>query len=131
MSIPTIRFEAADFVDALPSEGYHESVVSSARFRTSAAGNRTLQVVYRLKDVTPGFDQVTEYFVIDGVEARARAIARRRLLGLCRSCGVEPQQDEPLALDRLVGARLRVRLGHESYEGGSRLRVLGHRPVGR
>jgi hypothetical protein len=128
MSNFAIRFETGDFIEALPEEGLHTGAILSARPRLSERGNPTLQVVYQLDDVEPTCDRVAEYFVLAGASPQALRIARRRLLTLCRACGLDLHENDELDLARLVGSRLQIRIGHETYEGQTRIRVLGYRP---
>ncbi len=123
----TIRFGIAELDDKLPSEGYHEAVVSSARMRMSQNRNPMLQVVYDLPQASPGCDSVPEYFVLAGSTPRACAISRRRLFALYHACGFHPVDGEVLQPSDLVGSQLEIRLAHETYDGTLRLRVLGYR----
>ena len=127
MSDLTIRFSIADLSEQLPAEGYHPAVVSSARLRTSQNGNPMLQVVYELPEASAGCDTVPEYFVLSGSTPRACAVSRRRLFALYRACGFHPHEGDVLNPAELVGAQLEIRLGHETYDGTMRLRVLGYR----
>ena len=122
-------FQETDFNGLLPPEGYHRSVVDCARFRKSSRGNMTLQVIYQLPDAPAGYDSVADYFVVSGASPRGLAVSRRRLLELYRACGFHPQQGDPIRPDDLVGSQLEIRLGHESFEGALRLRVLGYRAL--
>jgi hypothetical protein len=120
-----MRFDS----EALPDEGDYRAFVRSVREYTSERGNTTIQVVYELTGVDPGWDRVSEYFVIDSMSSRAVAISQRRLLSLCRACGLSPRPGQDVDLGQLVGLGLEVRLGHETYERQRRLRVLAHRPL--
>jgi hypothetical protein len=84
-------------------------------------------VVYEVLDVDPAWDRVSEYFVVSSPNSRALAISRRRLLSLCRACGLDPREGDEVNLAQLIGVELEVRLAHESFEQTKRLRVLGHR----
>ena len=128
MSNFAIRFETSDFIEDLPEEGFHIAAVLYARPRTSERGNPTLQVVYQLDDVEPTCDRVTEFFVVAGANPQAVRIARRRLLAMCRACGLDLRESDTLDLTQLVGRPLQLRIGHETYEGKTRIRVLGYRP---
>lgn len=125
----TIHFQSNDFIEALPEEGYHTCTIHSARPRTSQRGNGTIQLVYALDDVDPSCDRVSEYVVVGGASAQALRIARRRLLSLCRACGLDLREGDELNLSDLVGHELQIRIGHDTYEGKPRVRVLGYRPV--
>ena len=124
-----IRFQNSDFVEALPEEGFHSCSIHAARPRTSERGNATIQLIYELHDVDPGCDRVIEYFVIAGATPQALRIGRRRLLTLCRACGLDPKDGDELRLADLVGRELQIRIGHETYDGKPRVRVLGYRPL--
>lgn len=111
----------------IPDEGDYPAFVFSVKEHTSERGNSTIQVVYEVPDVDPAWDRLSEYFVVSCPNNRALAISRRRLLSLCRACGLNPRQGEQVNLSQLVGRELEVRLGHETYDDRQRLRVLGHR----
>ena len=126
MPDPIVRFDRE--IEALiPNEGDYAAFVHSVKQRTSERGNATIQVVYEVLDVDPAWDRVSEYFVVSSPNSRALAISRRRLLSLCRACGLSPREGDEVNLAQLVGVGLEIRLGHESFEQAKRLRVLGHR----
>jgi hypothetical protein len=127
MADSALNFEDGDFGGLLPAEGYYEAVVERARFHTSQQGNTTLQVTCEIVGVPAGYDTVADYFVLSGSSERGRAVSRRRLLELYRACGFSPKKGDPIQPGDLAGSRLEVRLGHETYEGTPRLRVLGYR----
>jgi len=129
MADSALHFEEGDFDGVLPAEGYYEAVVDRARFHTSQRGNTTLQVVCEIVGVPAGHDIVADYFVLSGSSERGRAVSRRRLLEFYRACGFSPKQGDPIRPDELAGSRLSVRVGHETYEGIPRLRVLGYRAL--
>jgi hypothetical protein len=122
-----LHFETVDFGD-LPSPGYYRASISTARHRTSAAGNRMIQVVYALEDVATGHDRVSEYFVFGG-SARGQAMARRKLGQLFRACGLSPKGGDAIEPADLLGMRLEVRIEHEEFDDEERLRVAGHRSL--
>jgi hypothetical protein len=124
-----IRFQTSDFTETLPEVGYHSGVIHSARPRVSERGNPTIQVVYELDDADPECDRVTEYFVVAGATPQALRIGRRRLLTLCRVCGLDPKEGDELKLADLVGRELQIRIGHDTYDGKPCVRVLGYRPL--
>ena len=127
MTESAIHFEEGDFESVPLPEGYHDGVVDRARFHTSRQGNSTLQVLFQIEGAEAGYDTVAEYFVLSGSSERARAVSRRRLIELHRACGLSPAKGDPLRPQLLLGARLQLRLGHETYDGEVRLRVLGYR----
>ena len=125
-----IRFRATDFADGLPAPGCYHCTITSARFRRSSQGNRMLQIVFTLEDVVTERDWVADYFVLEGASPRGVATARRRLLRLCRACGLEPQDGDEIGPDELLHARLEVKVDHDEYNGQRRLRVVAyHRPT--
>jgi len=121
------RFEEADLHDELPAPGYYPSTITTARLRRSAGGNRMVHVVFALDGAAPGRDRVAEYFVLEGASGRGLALARRRLVELYRASGLEPRPGDEIAPDDLVGTRVEVKLEHETWQGETRLRVVGHR----
>jgi len=123
MADSALQFAGEDFDDSLPPEGRYAAVIERARFYTSRQGNTTLQVTCDIE----GFDDdVTDYFVLPGASERGRAVSRRRLLELYHACGFHPQPGDSIRPDNLSGCRVEVELGHETYEGRQRLRVLGY-----
>jgi hypothetical protein len=129
MADSVLNFEEGDFDSLLPAEGYYEAVIERARFHRSQQGNTTLQVTCQIMGVSPGNDIVADYFVLSGSSERGRAVSRRRLLELYRACGFSPKKGDPIKPMDLVGSQLQVRLGHETYDGVTRLRVLGYRAL--
>lgn len=129
MTDMTIRFNIAELNDELPAEGHHAAIVATARLRTSQNGNPMLQVTYNLPQASPGCDTVSEYFVLSGSTPRACIVSRRRLFALYRACGFQPHDGDVLRPADLVGSQLEIRLGHETYDGTLRLRVLGYRAL--
>lgn len=131
MSSQKTCFQFEDFFDELPVPGYYLSCISDARFRRSANGNRMLHVLHALQGVQSAHQLVADYFVLDGERASPLGIllARRRLLELYEACGIFPKQGEEIVPARLLEARLQVRVEHEQWQGRSRLRVVGYRPL--
>jgi hypothetical protein len=125
----TLQFDDADF-DVLAAPGHYKSTIVTARFRTSERGNETLQVVHELEGLPPGRDRVAEYFLLGGGSPRGRALSRRRLVELYRSCGLAPKGGDGIDPADLFEARLEVRIEHDAFEGRPRLRVASHRPLG-
>jgi len=126
MSDPALQFEDQDFDGALPPEGYYAAVIERSRFHTSRQGNTTLQVVCEIEGVD---DRVADYFVLSGASEHGRAVSRRRLIELYLACGFSPKSGDPIRPEDLRACRIEVQLGHETYEGRQRLRVLGYRAV--
>lgn len=124
-----LTFADADF-DRLAEPGIYKSTIVAGRFRTSEQGNKTLQIVHELEGLAPGRDRVAEYFVLDGSSPRGRAMSRRRLVELYRSCGFEPKGGDEIDPSDLLDRKLEVRVEHDSWQGRPRLRVTSHRPLG-
>jgi hypothetical protein len=129
MPDPIVYFDRAEIEGSIPEPGYYLACVDSVKQYTSARGGETLHIVYELEELVPGWDRVSEYFVLSSPNLRAMAISQRRLLSLCRACGLQPEPGREVNLTRLVGLSLEVRLGHETFEQRKRLRVLGHRSL--
>ena len=125
MPEPIVRFDR-EMEALIPDEGDYPAFVFSVREHTSERGNATIQVVYEVGDVDPAWDRVSEYFVVSCPNKRAVAISQRRLLSLCRACGLNPRPGDEVKLSQLVGRELELRLGHERFDDRQRLRVLGH-----
>lgn len=123
-------FEQQDLADELPAPGSYASTIRSALVRRSQGGNRMVQVVHGLEGILGGLDHVCEYFVLEGASPRGLALARRRLVGLYRACGLEPQPGDDIVPTDLVGRRLEVRIEHEPWQEQMRLRVVAHRRLG-
>jgi GAF domain-containing protein len=124
------RFEASELGEAPPAAGIYAATISNARLRRSQGGNRMVHVVHAVDGVAPGQDRIAEYFVLEGASPRGLALARRRLVELYRACGMDPRPGDEIVPAELVGARLEVRVEHETFQGEVRLRVVAHRPIG-
>ena len=120
------QFLDSDLSEEVPAPGTYASTITTARLRTSQSGNAMVQVVHALAGVRPGYDRVSEYFVLEGASARGLAFSRRRLVGLYRACGLTPRPGEEIAPAALQGARLRVKVEHEEFRGELHLRVIAH-----
>ncbi|MBA7681658.1 hypothetical protein ES703_89998 [subsurface metagenome] len=131
MSAPKPCFKFEDFHDQLPDPGFYPSSIKSARFRRSAAKNRMLQIGYTLEGVEPAYQQVADYFVLEGerVSPAGISLARRRLVQLYRACRIFPKQGDEIAPKQLLNARLQVRVEHEQWQGRPQLRVVAYRPL--
>ena len=131
MSSYKICFRFEDFYDQPPDPGLYSGSISSARFSRSAGGNRMLKVVHALEGVEPAYQLVAEYFVLEGERLSPLAVflARRRLVELYRACRIFPKEGDTINPAQLVGARLQVGIEHEEWEGRTRLRVAGYRPL--
>ena len=131
MSTPKTCFKSEDFYDRLPDPGFYPSSIESARFRRSIAKNRMLQIVHTLEGVEPAYQQVSDYFVLEGesVSAAGISFARRRLVQLYRACRLFPKEGDAIAPAGLRGCRLKVRIEHEQWLGRPQLRVVAYRPL--
>jgi len=126
MADSALYFADEDFDGALPPEGCYAAVIGRARFHRSRQGNTTLQVTRGIEQID---EDIADYFVLWGASERGRAVSRRRLIELLRACGFHPQPGDTIRPEDLPGCRVEVELGHETYEGRPRLRVLGYRAL--
>jgi hypothetical protein len=123
------QFLESDLGDEVPAPGIYASTITTARLRSSQSGNAMVHVVHALEGVPPGYDRVSEYFVLEGASARGLAFSRRRLVELYRACGLKPSPGAEIAPAELQGARLRVKVEHEEWRGELQLRVVAHLPL--
>jgi hypothetical protein len=123
------QFLESDLCEEVPTPGIYVSAITTARLRSSQSGNAMVHVVHALEGVGPGYDRVSEYFVLEGASARGLALSRRRLVELFRACGKAPAAGEEIAPGMLQGARLRVKVEHEQFRGELQLRVVAHFPL--
>jgi hypothetical protein len=123
------QFLDSDLCDEVPTPGTYVSTITTARLRSSQSGNAMVHVVHALEGIRPGYDRVSEYFVLEGASARGLALSRRRLVELYRACGLTPRPGEEIAPGGLQGTRLRVKVEHEEWRGELHLRVVAHLPL--
>ena len=123
--MPKFSFEPRDLLPDLPDPGRYRARIEQARFRDSASGNRMLEVIYTLVDLTPS-RRVSEYFVLEGASEFGILRARRRLADLYFAAGLEPKPGDEIVADDLVGAELELEVDHEEWQGRTRLVVAGH-----
>lgn len=123
------QFLDSDLCEEVPRPGTYASTITTARMRASQSGNAMVHVVHALEGVPPGYDRVSEYFVLEGASARGLALSRRKLVDLYRACGRAPTPGEEISPARLQGARLRVKVEHEEWRGELQLRVVAHLPL--
>lgn len=129
-----VRFGPADLTESVPAPGWYPTRISSCRWRTSAAGNQMLQVVYGIEGVGADYARLAEYFVLDEGETSrlAVAVSLRRLATLYRAAGLSPKPGDAISPSDLVDAELEIEVAPEHWQGRIRLRVAGHRrPAGR
>ena len=72
-----LHFGPADLIETVPPPGWYPTRISSCRWRTSAAGNQMLQVVYGIEGVSAVYARLAEYFVLaeDATSSLAAALA--------------------------------------------------------
>jgi hypothetical protein len=124
-------FRSEDFLDDLPPAGAYPGRIARADFRRSITGNRMLHVELALEGVSPVYQHVADYFVLEGEAASVSGIlfSRRRLVELFHACWLFPAEGEQIEPHQLLERRLQVRVHHESYNGRQRLRVVGYRQI--
>jgi hypothetical protein len=122
-----VRFDHGAIEEVIPEEGTYPAFVYSVKERVSEKGNATIHIVYKVRDVDPAWERVNEYFVVSSPSTRALAISQQRLRSLCRACGLDPCEGDEIDLTQLIGVAVDLRLGHETFDGRKRLRVLTHR----
>ncbi len=127
----TTSFQFQDFPDEPPAPGYYPGSVRSARFRRSSNRNHMLHVLHALEGVSPAYQLLADYFVLEGERVTPAGIlfSRRRLLELYHACRLYPGEGDDIVPDQLLNARLQIRVDHEEWEGRRRLRVVGYRPI--
>jgi hypothetical protein len=101
-----LRFDAQDLCLDLPAPGFYLAQVKSARFRRSANGNRMLQVVFTVGEVSAAYGRLSEYFVLEGGSAFGLVTTRRRLVGLYFAAGLEPKPGDEINGTDLIGQQL-------------------------
>jgi|TARA_B100000315_G_scaffold210165_1_gene206250 hypothetical protein len=131
MSTPKPCFQFEGFYDQLPDPGFYPAGIKSARFKRSAAKNHMLEVVFTLESVESAYQQVADYFVLEGERVSHTAIflARRRLMQLYRACRLFPKGGDEIVPKQLLNARVKVCIEHEEWQGRSQLRVAAYRPL--
>ena len=122
-----LTFSFSDLSPAIPSPGLYSATVAQAAFRTSRNGNRMLAVLLRLEGVSPAFQRLSDYFVLEGASSQGIAVARRRLLQLYLACGFHPEEDQEVLPSQLIDARVQVKVDQVDWENQSRLRALSYR----
>jgi hypothetical protein len=128
MSAPIV-FDPEDLSQILPAPGYYSATVTAARFRRSARGNRMLHLALGLEGVSPGFQCIADYFVLEGGSDHGRSVARRRLVQLYHACGLRPEDGEQVLPSQLLDARLQIKVDQVEWDNEMRLRILAYRPA--
>lgn len=125
----TVRFGPEDLTEAVPSPGWYPTRITSCRWRTSAAGNPMLQVVYGVEGLGALYARLAEYFVLDesATSRLASAVSRRRLAALYRAAGLSPNPGDAITPADLAGAELEIEIEPELWQSRTRFRVVGHR----
>lgn len=124
-----VRFGPEDLTESVPAAGWYPTRISSCRWRTSAAGNQVLQVVYAIEGVGAEYARLAEYFVLDETSQLAAALSRRRLAALYRAAGLSPKPGDSISPSDLVDAELEIEVEPERFQGRIRLRVVRHSPL--
>lgn len=122
-------FQPEDLSAILPAPGYYRATITAARFRTSLRGNRMLYLSLRLHGVSPAYQHLADYFVLEGGSPEGRSVARRRLVRLYCACGLHPEDGDEILPSHLIDASLEVKLDHVEWANQIRLRVLAYQPV--
>ncbi len=125
----TVRFGPEDLTESVPPAGWYATRIGSCRWRTSAAGNQMLQVVYGIEGIGAVYARLAEYYVLDegATSPLAASLARRRLATLYRAAGLSPNPGDPITPGDLVGAELEIEIEPELWQGRTRFRVVRHR----
>jgi hypothetical protein len=126
--VEPLRFLETD-ISTLPAPGWYGAAVETACWRQSQQKNRMVYVSLVLEELSPPFARVADYFVLEGVTPRGIGCSRRRLVELFRACGLTPRAGEEIHPGELVGCELIVDVAHEVWQGRTRLRVIGYRPL--
>jgi hypothetical protein len=121
-------FQLEDLSQILPTPGYYPSIICNARFCHSARGNCMLHVVHRLEGVSPAYQHLADYFVLEGASPHGISVARRRLVQLYHACGFHPEEGEEILPSHLIDARLQIKVDQQNWDGQSRLRIVAYRP---
>jgi hypothetical protein len=122
-------FAAVDLRRDLPAPGWYPARIQGGRLRRSAAGNRMLEVSYRLLEVEGWQGGLCEYFVLEGGSQFGLARSWRRLIGLYRAAGCEPATGAEVGARDLAGRKVEIAIEHDQWQGEPRLKVAGHRPA--
>ena len=119
-------FQPEDLSAVLPAPGCYRATITAARFRTSSRGNRMLHFALRLHGVSPAYQHLPDYFVLEGGSPEGRSVARRRLVQLYYACGLHPEDGDEILPSQLIDASLEVKLDHVEWANQIRLRVLAY-----
>jgi hypothetical protein len=122
-----MRFNQQELFDEPVPAGTYVANIVCAREKKSRRGHPMIVVWLRLHGRRGAGRAITDYFVTDGVPPAALAVSRRRLLVLCRSCGLEPPSDDDLDLKLLADRLVEVDVTVEPGESGPRNVVQRYR----
>jgi len=122
-------FLPEDLSAILPAPGYYRATITAARFRASSRGNRMLHLALRLHGVSPAFQSLADYFVLEGSSSEGRRVARRRLVQLYHACGFHPEEGDEILPSHLIDIGLEVKVDQVEWANQSRLRVLAYQPA--
>jgi len=111
-----------------PVPGHYSCTITHSCFRFSSRGNRMLLVLFHLHAVSPAFQRLADYFVLEGASPNGIAVARRRLLQLYRACGFHPEDGDEILPCQLIDSRLQLKVDQVEWENQIRLRILAYRP---
>lgn len=124
-----MRFHQDELFDEIAPPGTYLARITAAREATSRHGNPMVTVWLRLVDKRGAGRSVADYFVTGGVRPSAIAVARKRLLALCRVCGLDVQPDVDLDLAQLLDRAVLVDVDVSAGERGPRNVALRYRPA--
>ena len=123
-----LRFQETD-VGGPPAPGWYSGTIATACWRPSSRNNRMVYLVVALDSVGSPYENIADYFVLEGVTPRGIACSRRRLVAVFHAGGLSPRAGEEIQPGVLEGIRIEVKLAHELWSGKVRLQITGYRPV--
>jgi hypothetical protein len=121
-----LRFEETE-VGGPPAPGWYSGTITTACWRSSSRNNRMVYLVVALDSVGAPYENISDYFVLDGVTPRGIACSRRRLVSVFHASGLRPRVGEEIQPGVLEGHRIEVKLAHEPWKGKIRLQITGYR----
>lgn len=123
-----LRFEETD-VGGPPAPGWYAGTITTACWRSSSRKNRMVYLLVALDSVGAPYENISDYFVLEGVTPRGIACSRRRLVSVFHASGLYPRVGEEILPGVLEGHRIEVKLAHEPWRGKIRLQITGYRPL--